>query len=87
MQDIERMRALQVESEDVVFALETIVENFGGEMAPFAVGLCQHLSQAFWRLQASQKLPAPTGHEYRHIQDFTTGYPGTMLLWTLMGLT
>ena len=42
---------LQVESEDVVFALETIVENFGGEMAPFAVGLCQHLTQAFWRLQ------------------------------------
>ncbi|CAL5220954.1 g3058 [Coccomyxa viridis] len=43
----------EVESEDVVFALETIVENFGSEMAPFAVGLCQHLSQAFWRLQES----------------------------------
>ena len=42
---------MQVESEDVVFALETIVENFGSEMAPFAVGLCQHLSQAYWRLQ------------------------------------
>ncbi|EIE23737.1 ARM repeat-containing protein [Coccomyxa subellipsoidea C-169] len=41
----------EVESEDVVFTLETIVEKFGEEMAPFAVGLCQHLSQAFWRLQ------------------------------------
>lgn len=41
----------QVESEDVVFTLETIVEKFGEEMAPFAVGLCQHLTQAFWRLQ------------------------------------
>ena len=35
----------------MVFTLETIVEKFGEEMAPFAVGLCQHLSQAFWRLQ------------------------------------
>ncbi|BDA47636.1 Importin-7 [Coccomyxa sp. Obi] len=41
----------EVESEDVVFTLETIVEKFGEEMAPFAVGLCQHLTQAFWRLQ------------------------------------
>ncbi len=45
----------------MVFALETIVENFGSEMAPFAVGLCQHLSQAFWRLQASQE---PSFHVY-----------------------
>ena len=49
----EALYAPQVESEDVVFALETIVENFGGEMAPFAVGLCQHLARAFWRLQVS----------------------------------
>lgn len=35
----------------MVFTLETIVEKFGEEMAPFAVGLCQHLTQAFWRLQ------------------------------------
>ena len=49
--------AVQVESEDVVFALETIVENFGGEMAPFAVGLCQHLAHAFWRLQVSLNHP------------------------------
>ena len=62
------MHPLQVESEDVVFALETIVENFGDEMAPFAVGLCQHLTQAFWRLQVSQWLPTskectPPSHE------------------------
>ena len=63
----------QVESEDVVFALETIVENFGSEMAPFAVGLCQHLSQAFWRLQASRKLPTPTGPARTH--------EGTPLYW------
>ena len=35
--DMQRL-CVQVESEDVVFALETIVENFGSEMAPFAVG-------------------------------------------------
>lgn len=48
----------QVESEDVVFTLETIVEKFGEEMAPFAVGLCQHLTQAFWRLQVMPALAA-----------------------------
>ncbi len=48
----------QVESEDVVFTLETIVEKFGEEMAPFAVGLCEHITQAFWRLQVMcQVLP------------------------------
>ena len=35
----------------MVFTLETIVEKFGEEMAPFAVGLCEHITQAFWRLQ------------------------------------
>ena len=61
-------RCVQVESEDVVFTLETIVEKFGEEMAPFAVGLCQHLSQAFWRLQVrgprQPTLPA------EHLLDF-----------------
>ena len=38
-----------MESEDLVFTLETIVEKFGEEMAPYAVGVCQHLTQAFWR--------------------------------------
>ena len=51
---------MQVESEDVVFALETIVDNFGGEMAPFAVGLCQHLSQAYWRLQVGHLNSSPS---------------------------
>ena len=32
-----------------MFTLETIVEKFGEEMAPYAVGVCQHLTQAFWR--------------------------------------
>ncbi|KAK9839718.1 hypothetical protein WJX81_008385 [Elliptochloris bilobata] len=40
---------VEVESEDLVFTLETIVEKFGEEMAPYAVGVCQHLTQAFWR--------------------------------------
>ena len=46
----------------MVFALETIVENFGGEMAPFAVGLCQHLARAFWRLQVSLDRPTLSCH-------------------------
>ncbi|WOL12812.1 importin beta-like SAD2 isoform X2 [Canna indica] len=44
----------EVENEDLVFTLETIVDKFGEEMAPYALGLCQNLAAAFWRcLEAS----------------------------------
>jgi hypothetical protein len=33
----------EVENEDLVFTLETIVDRFGEEMAPYALGLCQSL--------------------------------------------
>lgn len=33
----------EIENEDLVFTLETIVDKFGEEMAPFAFGLCQNL--------------------------------------------
>jgi hypothetical protein len=33
----------EVENEDLVFTLETIVDKFGEEMAPFALGLVQNL--------------------------------------------
>jgi len=33
----------EIENEDLVFTLETIVDKFGEEMAPYALGLCQHL--------------------------------------------
>eukprot|EP00268_Persea_americana_P005790 TRINITY_DN11982_c0_g1_i2.p1 TRINITY_DN11982_c0_g1~~TRINITY_DN11982_c0_g1_i2.p1 ORF type:complete len:839 (-),score=153.67 TRINITY_DN11982_c0_g1_i2:1377-3893(-) len=39
----------EVENEDLVFTLETIVDKFGEEMAPFALGLCQNLAAAFWK--------------------------------------
>jgi len=39
----------EVENEDLVFTLETIVEKFGEEIAPFALGLCQNLTAAFWK--------------------------------------
>ena len=42
---------MQVDNEDLVFTLESIVEKFGEDMAPYALGLCQHLTQAFWRLE------------------------------------
>lgn len=42
---------LQVENEDLVATLETLVERFGEDMAPYAVGLTQHLAAAFWRMQ------------------------------------
>ena len=43
--------ALQVENEDLIFTLETLVERFEQDMAPYAVGLTQHLAAAFWRMQ------------------------------------
>ncbi|GMI96070.1 enhanced miRNA activity 1, SUPER SENSITIVE TO ABA AND DROUGHT2, UNARMED 9 [Hibiscus trionum] len=39
----------EVENEDLVFTLETIVDKFGEEMAPYALGLCQNLAAAFSR--------------------------------------
>jgi hypothetical protein len=37
----------EVENEDLVFTLETIVDKFGEEMAPYALGLCQNLVCTF----------------------------------------
>ncbi|CAM0905033.1 unnamed protein product [Alopecurus aequalis] len=45
----------EVENEDLVFTLETIVDRFGEEMAPYALGLCQSLAAAFWRCMASSE--------------------------------
>ncbi|KAF8402253.1 hypothetical protein HHK36_013205 [Tetracentron sinense] len=39
----------EVENEDLVFTLETIVDKFGEEMAPYAFGLCQNMAAAFWK--------------------------------------
>ncbi|KAE8712327.1 Importin beta-like SAD2 [Hibiscus syriacus] len=39
----------EIENEDLVFTLETIIDKFGEEMAPYALGLCQNLAAAFWR--------------------------------------
>ncbi|XWS35270.1 hypothetical protein CRYUN_Cryun21dG0111700 [Craigia yunnanensis] len=39
----------EFENEDLVFTLETIVDKFGKEMGPYALGLCQNLAAAFWR--------------------------------------
>ena len=33
----------EVENEDLVFILETVVDKFGEEMAPYALGFCQNL--------------------------------------------
>jgi hypothetical protein len=33
----------EVENEDLIFTLETIVDKCGEEMAPYALGLCQNL--------------------------------------------
>jgi len=44
----------EVENEDLVMTLETIVEKFGDEIAPYAVGLCENLSVAFWKITGQE---------------------------------
>jgi len=44
----------EVESEDLVFTLEAIVEKLGEDIAPYAVGLTQNLVAAFWKLVAAE---------------------------------
>ncbi len=39
----------EVDNEDLVFTLETIVEKFGEEIASFAVQMTQQLCAAFWK--------------------------------------
>lgn len=39
----------EVDNEDLVFTLETIVEKFDEEIAPFALQMTQQLSAAFWK--------------------------------------
>ena len=43
----------EVESEEMVFTLETIVEKFGEEIAPYAMGMTANLAAAFWKLTGS----------------------------------
>jgi len=44
----------EIDFEDLVKALRTIVEIYGDEIAPYAVSLCQKLSQAYIRLVNSK---------------------------------
>lgn len=45
---------MQIDNEDLTFSLETVVERFSGDMAPYAVGLVSHLTGQFWRIVASE---------------------------------
>lgn len=40
----------EIEVEDMVKALSKIVDVFGEELAPFAIALCQRISQAYIKL-------------------------------------
>ncbi|KAL2530089.1 Importin beta-like SAD2-like protein [Forsythia ovata] len=39
----------EIENEDLVFTLETMVDMFREEIAPYALRLCQNLAAAFWK--------------------------------------
>ena len=40
----------EVDNEDLVMTLETLVEKFEDEISPYAVGICKNLAAAFWKL-------------------------------------
>ena len=44
-----------IDFEDLVLALKKIVEIYGDDIAPFAVSLCQKLSEAHLRLMQQNK--------------------------------
>ena len=61
-QDLDELRAIlpqllseffrlinEVDNEDLVLTLETIVDKFGEEIAPYAKSLCENLAAAFWK--------------------------------------
>lgn len=41
---------MQIDNEDLIFSLETVIERFAADMAPYATGLAQQLAQQFWRI-------------------------------------
>lgn len=49
------------ENEDLVFTLETVVEKFEDHIAPHAMAVCQHLANAFWRMQVRLRHPSNLG--------------------------
>uniref|UniRef100_A0A1D2AD30 Importin N-terminal domain-containing protein n=1 Tax=Auxenochlorella protothecoides TaxID=3075 RepID=A0A1D2AD30_AUXPR len=52
----------EIDNEDLTFSLETVVERFSDEMAPYALGLTTHLTQQFWRI-VSEEDAAGAGEE------------------------
>ena len=69
---------IQIESEDLLFTLETVVEKFGEEIAPYAVGLCQHLAAAFWRIQVGSVCHLMVGSIHNlQLPSANTGVPLT----------
>lgn len=43
----------EIESDDLVATLESLIDKFGEEMAPYAVALCQRLTESFMRFYKS----------------------------------
>ena len=39
----------EIENDDLIHTLESIVEKFGDEIAPFAFTICQQLTTSFWK--------------------------------------
>jgi hypothetical protein len=51
----------EVDSEDLTGSLETVVERFGSDMGPYAVGVVTALTQQFWRAIAEEENGAGGG--------------------------
>ena len=62
----------QVESEDIVYTLETITEKFGEEIAPYALGMTTNLAQAYWKCikEAEERANAEDDNEGNGNADY-----------------
>ncbi len=62
----------EVESEDLTGSLETVVERFGSDMGPYAVGVVTALTQQFWRVISEEESGA-NGDDEGGENSFTDG--------------
>ena len=68
------------EIDDLVQTLETLVECFGEDIAPYALDLVRQLTQAFWRLQ--QVLPpVPAAGKNLELNTVAPGLAAHLAMW------
>lgn len=69
----------EVDSEDLTGSLESVVERFGSDMGPYAVGVVSALTQQFWRAIAEDESGGAGGDDDEAGQGVTSFSDGAAL--------